>query len=192
VGPEAGAAGWFDQGDASFVIGFLTPDWATTRTIVALGRGGSRPLRRGDNGSMTTAPVRRDELSSVRTRLLVTGGVLTGGVGLAALFATTDVGLVCPFLALTGWQCPLCGGTRMGSALLHGDLAAAAAANPVALVAVAVLGLLTVLWTVELLGGPAVRLPGRLAAALRRVPGYAWPVLGAVLAAAYAVLRNMF
>lgn len=138
---------------------------------------------------MTTAPARRGEPTSVRLRLLVAGAVLAGGVGLSALFAATGVGLTCPLLALTGWQCPLCGGTRMGSALLHGDLAAAAAANPVALVAVAVLGLLTVLWTVEALGGPVARPPRRATAALGRVPAYGWLVLALAAATAYTVLR---
>lgn len=158
--------------------------------ILGSDRSGSAWAGRGDNVTMTMAPTRRDE-HSVCSRLLVAGGILTGGVGLSALFATTGGGLVCPFLALTGWQCPLCGGTRMGSALLHGDLGAAAAANPVALVAVAVLALLTVLWTVELLGGAAVRPPRRLAAALGRVPAGGWPVLGAGATVAYAVLRNL-
>ena len=31
----------------------------------------------------------------------------------------------CPFKALTGWNCPACGGLRMTHDLLHGDLAAA-------------------------------------------------------------------
>lgn len=140
---------------------------------------------------MTTALARRGEHTSLRPRLLVAGAVLAGGVGLSGLFTATGVGLVCPFLALTGWQCPLCGGTRMGSALLHGDLPAAAAANPVALVAVTVLGLLTTLWTVEALGGPAARPPGRIAAALGRVPAYGWLVLVVGAAAAYTVLRNL-
>lgn len=129
--------------------------------------------------------------SAARSGLPVTAGILAGGLALSAMFATTGVGLPCPFLALTGWQCPLCGGTRMGSALLHGDVTAAFAANPLALVAVVVLGLLTLLWTVELLGGPAARPPRALARPLRRVPAWAWPVLGGTVALAYAVLRNL-
>lgn len=38
--------------------------------------------------------------------------------------------VVCPFRALTGYACPLCGGLRMTDALLHGDLAAAWGHNP--------------------------------------------------------------
>ncbi|HZA74073.1 MAG TPA: DUF2752 domain-containing protein [Propionibacteriaceae bacterium] len=129
--------------------------------------------------------------SAARSGLPVTSGILAGGLAVSALFATTGIGLPCPFLALTGWQCPLCGGTRMGSALLHADLGAAFAANPLALVAVVVLVMLTLAWTVELLGGPAVRLPQRLSRRLRRVPTSLWLVAAAVAATAYAVVRNL-
>jgi hypothetical protein len=50
----------------------------------------------------------------------------------------------CPFHALTGLDCPGCGGTRMAHALLHGDLAAAFGFN--ALLLVAGLPLLGWLW----------------------------------------------
>ncbi|HZA06017.1 MAG TPA: DUF2752 domain-containing protein [Propionibacteriaceae bacterium] len=140
---------------------------------------------------MAVAPNDARPRSTARSALPVASGILAGGLALSVLYATTGVGLPCPFRALTGWDCPLCGGTRMGEALLHGDLGSAARANPVALVAVAVLALLTVLWTVELLGGPAVRAPRPLARRLRRVPAAIWLVLGAAAALAYAVLRNL-
>lgn len=35
----------------------------------------------------------------------------------------------CPFRALTGWNCPGCGGLRMTHDLLHGDLGAAVVDN---------------------------------------------------------------
>jgi hypothetical protein len=78
----------------------------------------------------------------------------------------------------------------MGGALLHGDLGAAFAANPLALVAVAVLIVLTVLWTVELLGGPSLR-PPRVIRWWQSVPTGVWLVLGAAVAVGYAVLRNL-
>lgn len=131
------------------------------------------------------------ERSAARVGLPVVGAILGGGVALSALFAATGIGLPCPFRALTGWQCPLCGGTRMGGALLHGDLAAAFAANPAALVAVVVLAGLAVVWTVELLGGPAPRLPRRGAQVLARVPVNVRVVVVALAAVAYAVLRNL-
>ncbi|MGV0644985.1 DUF2752 domain-containing protein [Mycolicibacterium sp. XJ879] len=62
------------------------------------------------------------------------------GTGALAVGALTYVGLAdphrtdfffpaCPFKALTGLDCPGCGGLRMTHDLLHGDLAAAAADN---------------------------------------------------------------
>ena len=140
---------------------------------------------------MVAAPPDSRLRSAARSGLPVTGGILAGGSALSALFATTGIGLPCPFLALTGWQCPLCGGTRMGSALLHADLQSAFAANPATLVAVVVLVLVTLTWSVELLGGPAVRPPQALARRLRRLPASVWLVVAGAAAVAYAVLRNL-
>jgi hypothetical protein len=119
------------------------------------------------------------------------GGIAGFGVGLSALYAVTGVGLPCPFRMATGWECPLCGGTRLGTALLHGDLVAAFAYNPVVLVGLVVLTALGVLWTIEALGGPAVRLPDRAASALARVRPTGWLALGLVGAAVFVVLRNL-
>jgi hypothetical protein len=140
---------------------------------------------------MVAAPSSARPRSAARSGLPVTAGILAGGVALSVVYATTGVGVPCPFRALTGWVCPLCGGTRMGDALLHGHLGAAMQANPVALVAVAVLTMLTVLWTVELLGGPPARPPQPLLRWLRGVPRPVWLVLGAAAAIAYVVLRNV-
>lgn len=115
------------------------------------------------------------------------GAFFAGGLGLSALYATTGVGMPCPFRLLTGWNCPLCGGTRMGGALLHGDIAAAWSFNPVALVGLLVIGTLGVLWALEAAGGPAVRLPRRLG----RVSAARWLVLGVGLAVVWTVLRNL-
>jgi hypothetical protein len=41
---------------------------------------------------------------------------------------------VCPFKALTGWNCPACGGLRMTHDLLHGNLHAAVVDNVFTLV----------------------------------------------------------
>lgn len=40
----------------------------------------------------------------------------------------------CPFRAMTGWNCPACGGLRMTHDLLHGDLAAAFVDNAFVLI----------------------------------------------------------
>ena len=121
----------------------------------------------------------------------VVGAFFAGGLALSALYATTGVGLPCPFRALTGWDCPLCGGTRMGDALLHGDVLAAFGYNPLALIGLLIVGVLGVLWTVEAAGGPAVRLPRRLAERLRRIRPAQWLVVGLLVALIYTITRNL-
>ena len=53
-----------------------------------------------------------------------TGAVLVGGlayVGLGDPHNPHFMFPVCPFKALTGWNCPGCGGLRMTHDVLHGD-----------------------------------------------------------------------
>lgn len=94
-------------------------------------------------------------------RLLVP--VIVGG---AALAITAYVGLVdpnvpghyplCPTKALTGLDCPFCGGLRATHALVHGDIASAVNHNAlVALVVVPVLVVLWVRWFVREWRGPS-------------------------------------
>jgi Protein of unknown function (DUF2752) len=118
------------------------------------------------------------------------GAFFAGGLALSALYATTGFGLPCPFRAITGWDCPLCGGTRMGSALLHGDVQAAFLYNPLALIGLLVLGLLGVLWAVEAAGGPAIRLPRSFDTRLRRVRAGQWLAFGLAIAVIYTIARN--
>ena len=144
----------------------------------------------GQNGQVVVTPVSARAIPD-RSRLLVGASVLGAGLTLSAVYLTTGVGVPCPFLALTGWSCPLCGGTRMGGALLQGDLSAAFAFNPLALIGVAVLAVLTVLWGVAAVGGPKVRPPQALAAWAGRVGATRWLLIGLVVATGYAVLRNL-
>jgi hypothetical protein len=119
------------------------------------------------------------------------GGFAAYGLGLSALYATTGIGLPCPLRELTGWQCPFCGGTRMGSAMLHLDIGAAFAYNPVVLIGLVVLGVLGVVWTIEAAGGPATRLPRAISRPLRRVGRDRWLLIGLGAALIYTVLRNL-
>ena len=102
------------------------------------------------------------------------------------------MGVGCPFRIVTGWDCPLCGGTRMGSALLHGDVATAFAFNPLALIGIALLGVVGVLWVVEALGGPARPAAGRRASVAcgprPRVSGWSRSSRSPIV---YTVLRNL-
>jgi hypothetical protein len=80
----------------------------------------------------------------------------------------------------------------MGSALLHLDIGAAFAFNPLALVGLLVLGSLGVLWTVQLAGGPRLRLPANLRQRLRPARLTSWLLGGTAVLIVYTVLRNLF
>lgn len=88
---------------------------------------------------------------------------------------------VCPFLRITGWWCPACGGLRCVHALTRGDLGAALHDNVLVVVAGAVAAVLWLRWTYRVWRGLPVEPPG-----LGR--GWMWAVLGALLV--FAVLRN--
>lgn len=123
--------------------------------------------------------------------LVALGGFFAYGVGLSTLYATTGIGLPCPLRTLTGWDCPLCGGTRMGRSLLELDVVGAFLYNPVVLVGIVVLGVLGVLWTVEVVGGPRVRPPETLSDRLRRVHPTRWLVIALSVSVVYTLLRNL-
>lgn len=89
---------------------------------------------------------------------------------------------VCPFRLLTGLWCPVCGSTRAVHALLHADLAAAAAYNVLLVLAVPVAGYAWMVWASPRLGGPRLPRP-------RIAPGVWWGLL--TVALAYGVLRNL-
>jgi hypothetical protein len=148
---------------------------------------GPRRRRHNENVAVST-----DVRSFRATRAAgYVGAFFAGGLALSALYATSGLGLPCPFRLLTGWDCPLCGGTRMGDALLHGDVPAAFGFNPLALVGLVILGVLGVVWTVEALGGPAFRLPRPLSERLRRVHPMQWLVIGLLVALICTIARNL-
>jgi hypothetical protein len=118
-------------------------------------------------------------------------GYAAFGLGVSTLYATTGIGFPCPFRELTGWECPFCGGTRLGSALLHGDIGAAFAYNPVVFVSLVLGVAVGALWILEALGGPRVRPPATWLAALRRVGPTRWWIIAGILAVMYVVLRNV-
>jgi hypothetical protein len=126
-------------------------------------------------------------------RATKTLGAFVGfGLAVSGLYATTGIGFPCPFRAVTGWQCPLCGGTRLGSSLLHGHVGQAFLYNPAVFIGLIVISILGVLWVVEALGGPKVRPPRRIADRLVRVRPTVWIVIIVAAAAVYTVARNLF
>ena len=106
-----------------------------------------------------------------------TGALLIGGLAYVGLADPHRPGFLfpaCPFRAMTGWDCPGCGGIRMTHDLLHGDVAAAVTDNAFVLVGAPLLALwLLVRW--------------RRGRALMPIP--AMVIIG-VAAIAWTVLRN--
>lgn len=83
------------------------------------------------------------------------------GLGVVWLAAWLRLpGPVCLLRKLTGWPCPLCGGTRALRALAHGDWATALWTSPLAVLLGLALGVCW-LWQLAALAGvaPSSRLP---------------------------------
>ena len=114
-------------------------------------------------------------------RLIVglgTGAALLGAlayIGIGDPHSPDFVFLPCPFKALTGWNCPACGGLRMTHDVLHGDFAAAVTDNVFLLVGLPMLVAFVL----------AQRARGR------RVSGRALLVTVIVAAVVWTVARNM-
>jgi hypothetical protein len=119
-----------------------------------------------------------DRTSPHGTRLLVglgTGVALVGSLAYIGLGDPHGPGFLfppCPFKALTGWNCPACGGLRMTHDLLHGDVAAAVVDNVFALVGIPLL----LLWVLlrRRAGKPAF---GPAATAVMIVAVVGWTVI---------------
>lgn len=126
-------------------------------------------------------------LSSLLNHRLATAGAISiAAVGAFVVLRHIDPnqpGSVlppCPIHAFTGLFCPGCGATRTLHALAHFDLATAMAMNPLLVLSLPALAVLTAYGAGVL---PAVLLP--LARQLCR------PIAWGVLLAAYAVARNL-
>lgn len=109
-----------------------------------------------------------------------------GGVAAAVLLHFVDPRQpgnypTCPFLALTGYQCPGCGSMRASASVTDLDLGAAFGFNPLLPVAAVVLLVTFVLWTRRSWRGEP------RTSAVR--PWVVWTLLAVVLA--FWVLRNL-
>lgn len=122
-----------------------------------------------------------------RARAVAVTGLAGYGVGAAVATLVVhqtsgQIGLTCPFRALTGLFCPFCGGTRAVAALTNGDLPAALSYNAVAVPLVMALALYWVSQVVVALRGGVPRMP--------RLSSRTLAVLGALLLV-FAVWRNI-
>src|SRR5690348_11769718 len=89
----------------------------------------------------------------------------------------------CPWLVLTGLDCPGCGGLRAVNDLTNGDLVGAASSNLLVVCAIPVAGALCVRWVRNAWRGiPSLTDP-------RRALGWCAALL--VLSVAFAVVRNL-
>lgn len=106
-----------------------------------------------------------------------------GGWATSVGFAVTATDLYgggCPFRTLTSWDCPGCGATRAGLAVLHGRLILALHNNALAVVA----GLLLTLWIAGRILGVQIQ-SGASALSKRWLAGTA-----IVVVIAWTVFRN--
>ena len=109
-----------------------------------------------------------------RTPLYLTlgGGALFVGaltyIGVADPHRPGFLAPLCPFKALTGWDCPACGGLRMTHDLLHGDFAAAVADNVFLLVGIPVLAL----WVLAVTAIVVVAVATITWTVVRNLPGF--------------------
>ena len=126
--------------------------------------------------------------SSGRYVALGTGAVFAGAlayIGFADPHRSGFLFPACPFHALTGWNCPGCGGLRMTHDVLHGDVAAAVVDNVFMLVGLPLLAVwMLVRWRMRRTLLPAAALATIVIAAVvwtvvRNLPGF--PLVPTVL-----------
>ena len=130
--------------------------------------------------SATKSPSRADLLRGP----LALAAAGAAGVAVMRVLEPSHLGFVppCPFLAITGLWCPLCGGTRAVDALVAGDVGAALGLNLLVVLAVPILAAEWLRWTI-----------GRARGRQTTFMNVSTRVLTAVtvVALAFAVLRNV-
>ncbi|MBA8955103.1 DUF2752 domain-containing protein [Actinomadura namibiensis] len=99
---------------------------------------------------------------AVARRLAVPAGVLALAVGAVAYVGAVDPNQpghypTCPFLLLTGLQCPGCGSLRTLHALAHGDVGTALGLNVLTVAMVPVLAFFWARWAVARARGVPTR-----------------------------------
>ncbi|GAV95751.1 hypothetical protein ADENT20671_2556 [Actinomyces denticolens] len=145
----------------------MTP--STTRTDALVSWEGRASSRRG----ITIAAAVAAASWALPGALVILGGALDP----SHLSGMPDL---CPTHRITGFWCPLCGGTRATAALLRGDLGTALAYNPFALATEVVAVLFVARWAVR-------RLVGRPGAFLTSAEAIGY----GIACAGFLVLRNL-
>jgi hypothetical protein len=120
-------------------------------------------------------------------RLVAPGGVLALAAAVVGLVAVVDPNAdgtypTCPFLAMTGRQCPGCGALRTLHALAHGHFGEALALNVFVVAMLPVLAFFWLRWT-------AARSRGRPARTRAGDPRLIWALFAGIMA--FWVVRNL-
>lgn len=109
---------------------------------------------------------------------------VSAGIATVAVVSPEEPGHypTCPFLSLTGWACPGCGGLRAVHALTRGDVTTAVERNVLVVAAIPLLALIWVQWLRHRVAERPPRGRGAPAVLL-------WTLLGVVVA--FWVVRNL-
>ncbi|MFG2007167.1 DUF2752 domain-containing protein [Spirillospora sp. NPDC048911] len=134
-------------------------------------------------GGPASSPVRGGPVA----RLAMPAGVLLVTAAVVSYLAAVDPNEsghypTCPFLAVTGYQCPGCGSLRTIHALTHGDLGTALGLNVFTVAMIPVLAYFWIRWTFA-------RARGRPARTKPADPRLIWAFLALVLL--FWLIRNL-
>ena len=125
------------------------------------------------------------ETQPVAARIFLWVGLATaaGLAGVMFFFNPAEHGFFprCYFRAVTGWDCPGCGGLRAAHQLLHGEVRAAFARNPLLVLALPLVGYFAVVFLLARVTGQKLPQPFRSAH---------WIWVAAVVVVAFGVARN--
>jgi hypothetical protein len=130
-----------------------------------------------DAGVVTRTPARHPLAAP-----LAAGGLLLAGCVTLAVVDPSGGPTICPFKAVTGLDCPGCGGTRAAHQLFTGHLAAAADFNLLAFVAIPLVLVALFVTLTAAFGGPRWRALSFSST---------WTRVALVVVGAFWVLRNL-